>query len=185
MFSAVRHQGRRLYELAREGVEVARTPREVVVHDIHVEAVSGSRATLRVVCGKGTYIRTLAADLGEALGVGAAVAELRRLRVGSFRLEDAVSWADVVDGGAMALRARIKAPVSAVAGWPEIRLDPAAADAFRHGRPVADVGVEAGLARVHDPDGTLIGVGAVDHAARVRPIRILHADRPDARRLSV
>ena len=73
MYSAVHHGGRRLYELAREGVEVEREPREVVIHAIEVEEVAPPDVGLRVVCGKGTYLRTLAADLGAALGCGAAV----------------------------------------------------------------------------------------------------------------
>src|SRR5438045_1454941 len=67
MFSAVHHDGRRLYELARTGVEVPREPREAIVHEIVVEEVGEATARLRVVCGRGTYIRTLAADLGTAL----------------------------------------------------------------------------------------------------------------------
>jgi tRNA pseudouridine55 synthase len=73
MFSALRHRGRRLYELAREGVEVEREPRDVVVHEIVVDAVADASVTLRIVCGRGTYVRALAADLGAALGCGAAV----------------------------------------------------------------------------------------------------------------
>ena len=82
MFSAVHHGGRRLYELAREGLEVVREPREVVIHAIDVQEVSVPQIRLRVVCGKGTYLRTLAADLGAALGCGAAVERLARTRVG-------------------------------------------------------------------------------------------------------
>ena len=182
MFSAVHHQGRRLYELARQGVEVARPPREVVVRDIDVEAVAGSRATLRIVCGSGTYIRTLAADLGDALGVGAAVEALRRLRVGAFTLAEAVTWAEIVDQPPEALLAQIKPPEAALSGWPHVTLDSAGAQAFRHGRVVRSVATTPGLARVHDVEGSLIGVGAVDDARHLRPIRILHADRPDARR---
>src|SRR5439155_1072399 len=78
MYSAVHHAGRRLYELAREGIEVDREPREVVVRSIVVDEVAPPRATLRVVCGKGTYVRVLAADLGAALGYGGAVERLVR-----------------------------------------------------------------------------------------------------------
>jgi tRNA pseudouridine55 synthase len=183
MFSALRHRGRRLYELAREGVDVERAPREVVVHAIELEALSGARATLRIVCGKGTYVRTLAADLGDALGIGAAVEALTRLRVGPFRLADAVSWSDVVEATAHALRTRVRSPATALSGWPEVRLDAASADAFRHGQSVSSIGATPGCVRVHELDGTLIGVGAVDSASHLRPIRILHADRPNARRL--
>src|SRR2546422_626200 len=82
MYSAVHHAGRRLYELAREGIEVDREPREVVVRSIVVDEIAPPRATLRVVCGKGTYVRVLAADVGAALGYGGAVERLVRGRVG-------------------------------------------------------------------------------------------------------
>jgi tRNA pseudouridine55 synthase len=82
MYSAVHHAGRRLYELAREGVEVAREAREIVVHTMEVLALDGDRVTVRVVCGKGTYVRALAADLGADLGCGGAVERLQRVRVG-------------------------------------------------------------------------------------------------------
>ena len=182
MYSALHHEGRRLYELAREGVEVERAPREVIVHAIDVEHVQGVTATLRVVCGKGTYIRTLAADLGDVLGVGAAVERLTRLRVGPFTLADAVTWAELATEAASTLYLRIAPPEAALAAWPAIRLDTARVDAFRHGRPVECRGAGVGLSRVHDAEGTLVGVGAVDAGGgRLRPIRILHADRPDAR----
>ena len=107
MYSAVHHQGRRLYELARAGIEVERAPREVTIRSIAIEKIDGPRATLRVVCGKGTYVRVLAADLGAALGCGGAVESLVRCRVGPFDLRDAVSWlrhADQSDGNPLAGR---------------------------------------------------------------------------------
>jgi tRNA pseudouridine55 synthase len=191
MYSALHHEGRRLYELAREGVEVPRAPRDVVVHAIEVEEVSGARVTLRVVCGKGTYVRTLAADLGDALGLGAAVEALTRCRVGPFTLGEAVPWDLLQRAPAAELRTRVAPPAAALAGWAELRLDAARAEAFRHGQPVEvdhpGAATDAprgeapdGRVRVHEVGGALIGVGAVDHG-RLRPIRILHADRPDAR----
>ena len=182
MYSALHHAGRRLYELAREGVEVSRAAREVLVHALDVESVVEGSATLRIVCGKGTYVRTLAADLGEALGIGAAVAQLTRLRVGPFTVDGAVTWDVLERAPAASLQARILAPDAALAGWIEVRLDPAPAEAFCHGQAVDSAATPPGLVRVHDRGGVLIGVGMVDaDGGRLRPIRILHADRPDAR----
>jgi tRNA pseudouridine55 synthase len=191
MYSALHHEGRRLYELAREGVEVAREPREVVVHSIEVEALDGPLVTLRIVCGKGTYVRTLAADLGEALGCGAAVATLARLRVGPFALAQALSYAELERGPSEALRDRIMPPEAALRDWREVQLDQVSAEAFRHGRALDSKGRvapgpaptrETTLVRVHGPDGVLVGVGAVDdQGGRLRPVRILHADHPRSR----
>jgi tRNA pseudouridine55 synthase len=163
MFSAVHHEGRRLYELAREGREVSRESREVTVHALTVEEVALPLVRLRIVCGKGTYVRTLVADLGEALGCGAAVESLLRARVGHFRVDEALS------------------------GWPVIELDAAATSAFLHGQAVswpAPLAADAGLVAVHATAGGFLGVG---HAAdrKIKPTRILHADRPGSRELPV
>src|SRR5207245_9109079 len=136
MYSAVHHAGRRLYELAREGIEVDREPREVVVRSIVVDEVAPPRATLRVVCGKGTYVRVLAADLGAALGCGGAVERLVRCRVGPFGLADAIPWADVTDGDVAVLWSRVEPPESALAGWRRVTLDERTAAAFVPGQAV-------------------------------------------------
>jgi tRNA pseudouridine55 synthase len=184
MYSAVHHGGRRLYELAREGIEVAREPREVVVHAIEVQEVADGRARLRVVCGKGTYLRSLAADLGAALGCGAAVERLVRTRVGPFALADAVPWEALATEPAAALWLRVRPAESALAGWPVLRLDARAAARFEHGQPVeiAPAGTAPGtLVRVHGAEGRLLGVGEVAAGGRTRPVRVLHADRPGTR----
>jgi tRNA pseudouridine55 synthase len=184
MYSAVHHQGRRLYELARAGIEVERAPREVTIRSIAIEKVDGPRATLRVVCGKGTYVRVLAADLGAALGYGGVVESLVRGRVGPFDLHDAVSWPDLMDGG-RELWSRVRPVEAALAGWPVVRLDGSAVATFGHGQP-ADVipaaAVTEGFVRVHDIAGPMIGVGELmAGGSKVRPVRILHADRPRTR----
>lgn len=182
MFSALHHEGRRLYELAREGIEVAREARDVVVHTITVEDVAGATATLRVVCGKGTYIRVLAADLGEALGVGAAVERLVRTRVGAFTLGDAVAWDEVANLPPEALWRRVSPPETVLGAWPAVRLDDAGARAFVHGQPVSVPPTPASRCRVHDAAGHLLGIGEVTaDGSRVRPVRILHVDSPGPR----
>ena len=184
MYSAVHHQGRRLYELARAGIEVERAPREVTIRSIAIEKIDGPRATLRVVCGKGTYVRVLAADLGAALGCGGAVESLVRCRVGPFDLRDAVSWPDLMEGG-HELWSRVRPVEAALAGWPVVRLDGPGAATFGHGQPAdvipAAAGTE-GFVRVHDIAGPMIGVGELmAGGSKVRPVRILHADRPRTR----
>jgi tRNA pseudouridine55 synthase len=184
MYSAVHHQGRRLYELARAGIEVERAAREVTIQSIAIEKIDGPLVTLRVVCGKGTYVRALAADLGTALGYGGAVESLVRCRVGPFDLRDAVSWPDLMDGG-HELWSRVRPVEVALAGWPVVRLDGPGAATFGHGQPAdvipAAAGTE-GFVRVHDIAGPMIGVGELmAGGSKVRPVRILHADRPRTR----
>ncbi|MGH7277571.1 MAG: tRNA pseudouridine(55) synthase TruB, partial [Candidatus Rokuibacteriota bacterium] len=186
MFSAVHHEGRRLYELAREGVEVPREARHVVVRSIVVEAQTADTATLRIVCGKGTYIRVLAADLGARLGCGAAIEHLVRTRVGPFDRSTAVSWGQVVtEGGRGALAECVMPSDAALTGWPALRLTEAAAQAFLHGQAVAAEAVAGGddrFLRVYDNRGSFLGVGE-RQAERVKPARILHADRSGSREL--
>jgi len=184
MYSAVHHGGRRLYELAREGVEVVREPREVVIHAIEVQEVAIPDVRLRVVCGKGTYLRSLAADLGAALGCGAAVGRLVRTRVGPFGLAEALAWEALASEPAAAIWAQVRPAASALAEWPAIRLDARAMGRFEHGQPVeiAPPRASAGtLVRVHAADGRLAGVGEVVDGGQTRPVRVLHADRPGTR----
>jgi tRNA pseudouridine55 synthase len=181
MFSAVHHEGRRLYELAREGIEVERTPRDVVVGALDVEAVGEASARLRIVCGKGTYVRVLAADLGAALGWGGAVESLVRTRVGPFTLADAVAWHDVDAMAPAELWARVRPMDTALTHWTAVRLDAHGARHFAHGQ-AADVAAPLaapGFVRVYDPTGALLGVGEATASGRsVRPVRMVHADRP-------
>ena len=180
MFSALHYEGQRLYELARQGVEVDRAPREIFVRLIAVEEVGDTVATLRIVCGKGTYVRVLAADLGAALGCGAALEGLTRTRVGPFTLRAAVAWSELAEGRREALRARVLPMDTALADWPAARLDAESARQFSHGQsaelpaPLA----AARLVRVYDQHEILLGVGETDALGRsVRPVRMLHADR--------
>jgi tRNA pseudouridine55 synthase len=181
MYSALHRGGRRLYELAREGVEVEREPREVSVHSIWLEAVQLPEFTIRVSCGKGTYVRTLAADIGLRLGCGAALASLVRTRVGPYALEHAVPWAELKEArtGA-ALWPRVQPPDSALPHLALVCLDAERARQFSHGQTVpaeGDPNAPAldGLARVYGPDRGFLGVGQL-HRGAVKPERLIHAD---------
>lgn len=188
MYSAAHHQGRRLYELARAGEEVERPARPVTIHALELLSFSpGTRATaqLRVVCSKGTYIRSLAADLGAALGVPAHLAALTRTRVGTFRLEDAVrldtlaAASEAADGEPTALAGFLLPARLAVAQLPAVVLTEDLLARVRHGNAVP-VPAESGAAtvRIEAPDGELIGVGQREHTAdgwRLQPRKILVA----------
>jgi tRNA pseudouridine55 synthase len=137
---------------------------------------------MRIVCGKGTYVRVLAADLGAALGCGAAVERLRRTRVGGFGESTAVSWREVSELDADALWARVLPPESALGAWRAVHLDVKEVRRFVHGQPVDVSASQTGLVRVHDEAGTLLGVGEIETGgARLRPVRLLNADRSGTR----
>jgi len=188
MYSAVHHEGHRLYELARVGLEVPREPREVVVQAISVEAFTETTVTLRIVCGKGTYVRSLASDLGASLGCGAVVERLRRTRVGPFVLAEAVSWSEITGAPPARLAERILPPEAALRGWPSVTLDARGARAFVHGQAAEAQGLPAELRSrlliVRDPERSLLGVGeSAANSPHVKPLRVLHADssRADVR----
>ena len=189
MFSALHYEGRRLYDLARQGLEVAREAREVRVHSIDVEGVSEATATVRIVCGRGTYVRVLAADLGAALGCGGAVERLVRTRVGPFDRGQAIPASDIAAAEAEAVWARTLPPEAALRRFGAVRLEAGLAVAFVHGQPVriaTSCTLPPGLVRVHDEGGTLLGVGeGIEGGQIVRPLRILHADLPGTRVLPV
>jgi len=176
MFSALRRGGKRLYELARQGVEVDREPREVTVHSIRLVSMSLPDVMIHVRCGKGTYVRTLAADVGAALGCGAALAGLVRTRVGPYALDAAVTWDEVRQArNGDGLWPRLLPPDSALAGLAPVRLDASGARAFAHGQAVPVPGRVTGWLRVYGPDDALLGVGQ-GLGDRVKPERLLHAD---------
>ena len=177
MYSAIRHQGRRLYALAREGVQVERAPRAVTIHSLTLLGFEDTEFELEVLCSKGTYVRTLAEDIGAALGVGAHVTALRRTVVGPFR-DDALWTLEALED----LRANdparldeILLPMDTALGHlPEVRLDSASSFYLRQGQPVLVAHAPtAGLLRVYDSEGDLLAVGEIDEAGMVAPKRLL------------
>ena len=160
MVSAVKVDGRRLHELAREGKEVERAPRPVRIERIDVEAFEPGPyplATLLIECGSGTYVRSLAADLGTALGGCAHVDALRRLRVGPFGLDDAHPL-ETIEAEP---DAAVLDPAAAMRGLDRVEVDAERARAVRHGMtfPLGALGdVGDGPFSVIDPDGALLAV---------------------------
>jgi len=167
MYSAVKVGGRRLYELARRGEEVERPPRKVVLHEVRLlrwDAAAGE-ATIHVHCSKGTYVRTIAHELGRALGVGGHLAALRRLRSGPFTIEKAVPLEALLDLAASdgrAAIARFLVPArEALAELPEVVVDAERARKVAHGMNLGGRDLAAcGLAR--QPPGTRIRVTGAD-----------------------
>ncbi len=158
MYSAIQQGGRRLYELARAGQEVERPARTVTIERLDLLAWAPPVAVLEVVCSPGTYIRSLAHDLGQAVGVGAHLAALERAASGSFRVEDAVGWAELEAAMAAGTwTAWLLPPDRALADLPALHLDAAGAARVRQGGTI-EAEAAHGLARAYGPDGTLIAV---------------------------
>jgi tRNA pseudouridine55 synthase len=123
MYSALKRDGKPLYQLAREGVEVERQPRPIRIDSINVESFEPPLATITVGCGKGTYIRTLCHDIGELLGCGAHMTALRRVACGRFTLADSSS-PEVLEALVSAGRALpLLSPAQALADWPALTIE--------------------------------------------------------------
>ena len=176
MHSALHHEGKRLYELAREGVEVERAPREVEIHALEVLGISGENLTISVKCSKGTYIRTLAEDIGKRLGCGAYLTALRRTGVSGFRIDEAVTLEQLEADGERA-RERLLPPEVLVRGLPERQLDVAQAAAIAHGQPI-DAPGPAGEVALFAPGHVFVGVGMASDRGRVTALRLLATGGP-------
>ena len=179
MYSALKHQGERLYKLARQGQEVERAPRTVVIHELTLLRHDGDELDLEVACSKGTYVRALAEDLGEALGCGAHVSALRRLAVGPYRDPQAMVALDALrelaGQGYDALDQRLLAVESALRDWPEIRLSADSAFYMRQGQAVlVPKAPTSGWVRLYDQHQRFLGMGEIQDDGKVAPRRMFH-----------
>jgi len=178
MYSALKHKGERLYKLAREGIEVEREPRTVSIHDIQLLHWESPEFKLMVHCSKGTYVRTLAEDIGNRLGCGAHVTALRRTGVGPYGDEDMVAMATLEaiaeQQDPEALDALLLSVDTALGDWPEVRLSPDTAFYLKQGQPVLAPNLPLeGWVRLYDVDQRFIGVGEILDDGRVAPRRLM------------
>lgn len=177
MYSAIQRGGRRLYELARAGQEVAREPRPVTIDRLVLLAWEPPDAELEIACSPGTYIRSLAHDLGQALGTGAHLAALRRVASGHFTVENAVRWDEFEAAMAdQSWQCYVLPADQAVADLPALYLDAAQSEAVRHGQwldanPLPEPGT---LARAYDDAGAFLAVLEA-RGARWKPQKVFLA----------
>ena len=177
MYSALKHHGQRLYEIARAGQQVERAARPVEIYSFEIEQFDPVTPLLKVRCSKGTYVRVLIEDLARRIGSLAHVIELRRTAVGTFvessmvTLEQCLSAADE---GPEALDAFLLPIDQVVSQWPLARLEAAAVDLLLHGATVpAPAGLVAGMARLYTTGGRFFGMGEVMTDGTLRSRRLL------------
>ena len=172
MVSAVHHEGKRLYELARAGITVERQARPVTIDMLHlIEFQPGPRASaiLEIACSKGTYIRTLCSDIGRSLGVGGHMGSLRRTAVGVFT-DDAAVPLDTLDADVLA--ASLVPPAQALDLPRVVLAETALVDDIRHGRSVPSVDIDEGtVVQILDGAGELIAL-ARSVEGRLRPYKV-------------
>jgi tRNA pseudouridine55 synthase len=176
MYSALKHNGERLYKLAREGIEVEREPREITIFGLELVSVDLPYFELNVHCSKGTYVRTLAEDIGEKLGCGAHVAELRRTAVGAFDAEpvtlDQVEKA--AEQGFAEMDALLSPMDSALVNWADVHLSADMSYYLRQGQSVMVAKAPAnGLVRLYDENNGFLGVGIIQSDGKVAPKRLI------------
>lgn len=182
MHSAVHHQGRRLYEIARSGGEVERKPRRISIHELHIDEVSGDSFRLRVRCSKGTYVRTLAEDITEAAGSLGHVAALHRDWLAPFPPEGMHSIEAVeaaAEQGREALDALLLPPSVGLQDWPAVELDAARAFYLARGEAVRVATAPAdGRVAIYGPGGALIALGEINADGMVAPRRMMQVPAP-------
>jgi tRNA pseudouridine55 synthase len=175
MHSALKRDGKPLYRYARRGIEMARAPRSVRIARLELLAFDGARARVLVACSKGTYVRTLAQDIGAALGCGAHLAALRRTRVGGMTLARAVTLTALETMPAAARREWLLPIDALLRELPRVDLGERQARLFAHGGQL-DIGVAPdgpGRRRVYGPDDRLLGLAELDERGVLNPRRLL------------
>ena len=172
MYSAVKIAGKRLYELARAGEEVERASRTVTVHELVLRDFSADRLTLSVRCSKGFYVRTLAFDLGRALGCGAHLEALRRTASGPFTLARALPLGELASLSRDVVAGRLVSLGEALTELPSVRVNAEEARRVSHGVPV-EVAPLPGKVRVLGPDDTLLAMAEVV-GGRLRYLRVFN-----------
>jgi tRNA pseudouridine55 synthase len=185
MFSAIKHKGQPLYKLARQGIEVERKPRTVTIYKLQLVEFRDDEFVLDIICSKGTYIRSLAEDLGNRLGCGAHICELRRLSAGPYDVEEAYTFAQLSEikenEGLEALEKCLMPIASAVQDWPAVTLPETTAYYLKQGQAIQISGAPTeGWVRLFAQEGDtredFIGVGEIQDDGKVAPRRLVAAE---------
>lgn len=179
MYSALKHQGQPLYKLARQGLSIERASRPITVYQLTVLKFVGDRVQFEMHCSKGTYVRTLVDDFGEALGCGAHVTELRRLTVGAFTASQMVSLdqlrAECEAGRAEGLDHHLLPVQSALAHWPALHIAESIVFYLRQGNPVViSQAPLSGWVRLFNKQGEFLGIGEIQDDGKVAPRRLVN-----------
>ena len=177
MYSALKHEGRPLYEYARAGIEIDRPARAVTIHQLDLVDWQSPNLTFEVQCSKGTYIRTLAEDIATALGSCAHLVELRRSVVEPFGDFPMVTLEELQEARERDGLQQFLLPVDAgLPDWPRVDLDTTQRGKFMHGNhfPFSVKGLSAGKVRVYGPDGDLLGLANLSADHILRPARVFN-----------
>lgn len=173
MFSALKRDGKTLYDLAREGVSIERQARSVRIEKLEILEFADELLTVEVTCSKGTYIRVLAEDIGEALGCGAHLASLRRTKVGVLSLEDAVTLQALETMSVDERLATLKPLDALMQTLPAVHLSENDRVRFCHGQRLALGLPSCSRVRVYGPDEQMVGTARVNERGVLEPERLI------------
>ena len=173
MFSALKRDGKTLYDLAREGVSIEREARSVRIEKLEILEFADELLTVEVTCSKGTYIRVLAEDIGEALGCGAHLASLRRTKVGALSLEDAVTLQALKTMSVDERLATLKPLDALMQTLPAVHLSENDRVRFCHGQRLALGLPSCPRVRVYGPDEQMVGTARVNERGVLEPERLI------------
>ena len=174
MYSALKHEGKAMYEYARAGVEIERAARTITIHNIEINAFDQDIATITVKCSKGTYIRTLAEDIGAQLGCGAHLIGLRRTATANYQINQAITL-EKFEAMSPAQRALLLLPAdSAVQHLPAITLDADSTFYLQQGQAIWQSGaVPQGLIRLYNEQHEFLGLGELQSDGKIAPKRLI------------
>ena len=179
MYSALKHHGKPMYIYAREGVEIERQPREAIIHEISIEALQGNELRMRVKCGTGTYIRTLAEDIGRSLGCGGAyLTFLRRSILDGFDLSQAYTLGALESMPMRERDSRLLPTDILMRNFPAATLELSAAMSLRQGRTISDYVSEDRLEegqkiRLYNQANRFLGLGEMMASGEIAPKRLI------------
>jgi len=177
MYSALKVNGVPLYKMARKGQTIEREARRITVYSIELTAFEGDELELEIACSKGTYIRTIADDLGQALGCGAHIIALRRTQAGAFTEADCITTQALIEeceaGGLSVIDEHLIPMDKAIEDLPEVVLPSITASFIKNGQPVLVRHLpEEGLVRLYEEE-QFIGIGCIDDDGKVAPRRLI------------
>ena len=174
MYSALKHEGKAMYEYARAGVEIERAARTITIHNIEINAFDQDIATITVKCSKGTYIRTLAEDIGAQLGCGAHLIGLRRTATANYQINQAITL-EKFEAMSPAQRALLLLPAdSAVQHLPAITLDADSTFYLQQGQAIWQSGsIPQGLIRLYNEQHEFLGLGELQSDGKIAPKRLI------------
>jgi tRNA pseudouridine55 synthase len=174
MYSALKHEGKALYEYARAGIEIARESRRIIIHQIQLNGFAENVAEITVRCSKGTYIRTLAEDVGKLLGCGAHLIGLRRIAAAGYEVAQALTLQQLEQMTETERLAALAPPDSAVHYLPALTLNDDAVYYLLQGQSVWQPGkIPSGLLRLYDDQNRFLGLGEQQSDGKIAPKRLM------------